>query len=112
MLIVLYLCITYIVLCTKKPHLKDLQNCITINYATRWREIGIGLELTKQRLDIIEADHINKSEERCTAMLSRWLEEKADTATWKKLLSVLDSPAVSSTHRIKSVVTISPGKLG
>ena len=108
----LYLCITYIVLCTEKPHLNDLQNYITIDYAARWREIGTGLELTQGRLDIIQADHINKSEESCNAMLSRWLEEKADTATWKKLLSVLDSPAVSSTHKIKSVVTISPGKHG
>ena len=102
---------TYVVSCTKKPHLNDLQNCITINYAARWREIGTGLELTQGRLEIIEADH-NKSEKKCNAMLSYWLMEKADSATWKKLLSVLDSPAVSSTYRNKPVVTLSPGKLG
>ena len=85
----LYLCITYIVSCTEKPHLKALQNHITINYATRWREIGIGLELTQERLDIIEADHINKSEERCNAMLTRWHMEKADTATWKNYYQFL-----------------------
>ena len=102
---------TYVVSCTEKPHLKDLQNCITIIYAVHWRQIGIGLELTQERLDIIEADH-NKHEERCNAILSRWLMEKADSATWKKVLSVLDSPAVSSTYRNTSVVTTSPGKLG
>ena len=101
----------YVVSCTKKPHIKDLQNYITINYAARWREIGTGLDLTQGRLDITEADH-NKCEERCNAILSRWLMEKADSATWKKLLSVLDLPAISSTHRNKPVVTLSPGKRG
>ena len=100
-----------IVSCDETPGPKDLQNYITICYAPSWREIGTGLELTEERLDIIEADH-NYIEKKCNTMLSHWLKEKADTATWMKLLSVLDLPAVSSTHRIKSVVTISSGKLG
>ena len=100
-----------IVSCNETPRPKDLQNYIAIRYAPSWREIGTGLELTEERLDIIDVDHMH-IEKKCNAMLSHWLKEKADTATWMKLLSVLDLSAASSTHRIKPVVTISPGKLG
>ena len=80
----------------KKPRIADLQNYIIPNYASKWKEIGNGLGITQGRIDIIEEDNCNKCEKKCSAMFSRWLEVEADNATWKKLLIILDSPAVQT----------------
>ena len=63
-----------------------------------WKEIGIGLGVTKEKIDIIEADNIYQQcvFKQCNEMLFHWLEVDADAATWKKLLSALDSRAVQS----------------
>ena len=79
----------------ERPRIADLQNYITPNFATKWKEIGIGLGLTQERINIIEEDNRNKCEKQCNAMLYHWLEVKSINATWKKLLTILDSPAVN-----------------
>ena len=48
------------------------------------------LEISEEQLRIIEINNRNSCEDQCRVMLSRWLSERADGATWKKLLSVLD----------------------
>ena len=80
----------------ERPRIVDLQNYITPNYATKWKEIGNGLGITQERINIIEEDNRNKCERQCNAMFSSWLEVEADNAIWKKLLPILDSPAVDT----------------
>ena len=63
-------------------------------YAIYWKEIGIGLSLSYEALQIIEAD-FPKTTERCTNMLVKWLQTDVN-ATWKKLLQVIDSLAVAN----------------
>jgi len=75
------------------PQLRDLHNHITPQYAVHWRIIGIQLGLSKGRLDIIEHDNHHKAEPCCDAMLGEWLEADP-SATWKKLLEVIESPSV------------------
>lgn len=75
--------------------MRQLQNYIVPYYAHHWKEIGIGLGLQWERLEIIEADHC-KSENRCIEMLYSWLQIKNNDATWKELLLVLDSPALNN----------------
>jgi len=80
---------------TSTPLLKDLHNQITPHYAARWRVIGTLLGLPGGTIDIIEQDNVYRSVPCCNDMWSKWL--KMDpSASWEKLLEVIESPAVSS----------------
>ena len=77
----------------KTPLLKDLSNYIIPWYASRWKKICEGLGLTPEVANSIELDH-QGCHRQCLKMLQKWLQVKADNATWKKLLEILDSPDV------------------
>ena len=78
-----------------KPLLKDLYQHITPQYAADWMVIGTLLGLPSGTLhDIIEHDHMHKATRFCNAMLKKWLEMDT-TASWSKLFTVIESPAVS-----------------
>ena len=74
--------------------LKDLYQYITPQYAADWIVIGTLLGLPSVTLDIIEHDHMHKATHCCNAMLRKWLEMDT-TASWSKLFTVIESPAVS-----------------
>ena len=82
------------------PLLKDLQNHISPNYAAHWRVIGTQLGLHKGRLDIIEHDNYHKAERCCDAVLEEWLEVDS-TATWNKLLGIINFPSVSGNQDLE-----------
>jgi len=77
------------------PSLMDLQNHFTPQYAARWRVIGTQLGLPSERLDIIECDKFYQTEGCCNAMFTWWLRANP-SASWEKLFTVIESPAVSS----------------
>jgi len=77
------------------PLLKDLYENITPQYATDWKVIGSLLGLPREELKIIEHDNYHKAVPCCNAMLEEWLEVD-HLASWNKLLSVIQSPAVSN----------------
>lgn len=79
-----------------KPSLKDLYQHIIPQYATRWRVIGTPLGLPAATLDIIEHDHVFRAEPCCNAMMAKWLQVDT-TASWSKLFTIIESPAVFST---------------
>ena len=56
-------------------------------YATKWRNIGLALNITSEALDNIKADHPTEVQARCRAMLKAWL-QKDPEASWEKLLAV------------------------
>ena len=66
----------------------------TPQYAADWKMIGILLGLPSATLDIIEHDNHYKAIECCNQMWIRWLQVDT-TASWGKLFTVIDSPAVS-----------------
>ena len=76
------------------PLLKDLYQHITPQYAADWEVIGTLLGLPTATLKIIEYDNREKARQCCNAMLSKWLEVDT-TASWRKLFTVIESPAVS-----------------
>ena len=80
---------------TTTPKLKDLYQHITPQYAADWIVIGTLLGIPSGALDIIEHDNMYKVTRCCNAMLRKWLEIDI-TATWGKLFTVIESPAVSS----------------
>ena len=57
--------------------------------------IGTLLGLPREELSIIEHDNYHKAVPCCNAMLDKWLEVDP-SASWEKLLQVIESPAVSS----------------
>ena len=85
-------CIYIFFIVNETPELKELQGLIIPDYAVYWREIGIGLGLAYEALQVIESDNA-KTKQRCTQMLVEWLQKDLN-ATWQKLLQVIDSCAV------------------
>ena len=80
---------------TLTPKLKDLYQHITLQYAADWKVIGTLLGLPSATLDVIERDNHYKARECCNAMWIEWLQVDP-TASWGKLFTVIESPAVSS----------------
>ena len=79
---------------TTKPKLQDLYEHITPQYALEWKVIGTLLGVASERLDIIEHDNHYRAELCCNDMLKWWLRVDP-TASWGKLFTVIESPAVS-----------------
>ena len=77
------------------PLLKDLIEQITPRYAVEWKLIGTLLGLPRGRLDAVEVDYPHRIKDRCNQMLYNWLLVD-DNASWEKLFTVIESPAVSS----------------
>ena len=76
------------------PLLKDLYLHITPQYAVDWKVIGTLLGLLSGELKAIEAGYPTNVKWCCNHMLEKWLETDA-TASWGKLFTVIESPAVS-----------------
>ena len=90
---------------TPQLYLKDLHNHVTPNYATHWRVIGTQLGLSTGTLDIIEYDNRDKAVPCCNAMLEKWLDVDS-TASWNKILSVIQSPSVSSGQTLEKGIHV------
>lgn len=79
------------------PSLAYLSEHITPKYAADWSVIGMLLGIPSGELKIIEAENPTDLKWCCNKMLEKWLEIDP-TASWKKLLTAIHSPAVSATH--------------
>ncbi|XP_065920395.1 protein NLRC5-like isoform X2 [Dysidea avara] len=77
------------------PPVKDLYEHITPHYATYWKVMGVLLGIPRGELEIIDHDHYHKAVPCCNAMLEKWLDTDV-TATWNKLIRVIQSNAVSA----------------
>ena len=76
------------------PLLKDLYLHITPQYAVDWKVIGTLLGLPSGELKAIEAGYPTNVKWCCFQMLEKLLETDT-TASWRKLFTVIGSPAVS-----------------
>jgi len=83
---------------TSMPSLKDLYEKVTPEYATFWKTIGVLLELPTEELNIIEQHNNAKAVSCCNAMFQKWLETDP-SASWKRLLEAIESPAVDGTNK-------------
>ena len=79
---------------TTKPKLADLHKHFTPQYALKWKVIGTLLGVTSEKLDIIEHDNRDKAEPCCNDML-KWRLRVDPTASWGRLFTATESPAVS-----------------
>ena len=83
----------YITVHSKKPLLTELYDFVTPNYAASWKEIGSQLGIQNGILHSIEINSFTDVGKCCDEMFEEWL--NADpTASWGKLIKVIDSPAV------------------
>ena len=76
------------------PLLKDLYQHITPQYAADWEVIGTLLGLPSGELKAIEAGYPTNVKWCCNQMLKQWIEMDT-TASWSKLFTVIESPAIS-----------------
>ena len=79
---------------TTKPELKDLCVHFIPRYVLQWKVIGTLLGVASEELDIIGHDNHDKAKPCCYDMLKKWLEIDP-TASWEKLFTAVESPAVS-----------------
>ena len=77
-----------------KPLLKDLYGYVTPQYAADWFEIGTLLGLPSGELNTIKAEYPTDFKRCSNKMWIHWLQEDT-TASWGKLLTVIESSAVS-----------------
>ena len=76
--------------------MKDLQNIITPKYAAQWMVIGTQLGIDYGTLQIIAANFPSDVVRCCNEMFQKWLESDCE-ATWNKIYSAVESPAVTKT---------------
>ena len=76
------------------PLLKDLYQYITPQYAADWEVIGTLLGLPSGELRTIKAGNPTDVKCCCNQMWIHWLQVDT-TASWGKLFTVIESPAVS-----------------
>ena len=84
---------------TTKPKLSDLYEHTTPQYALKWKVIGTLLGIDIEELNIIEHGNRDKAKLCCNEMLQWWLRVDP-TASWEKLFTAIESPAVSSGQAI------------
>ena len=92
------------------PTQRDLQRHVTPQYAVDWREIGVELGLSDAKLREIEVNYPRDVKQCCNRMFSEWLRVDM-TASWEKLFTAIESPAVSGgpvrgNYHVLCVVTI------
>ena len=81
-------------LASSRPELKDLIGYVTPQYAAHWKEIGICIGVRAEDTKIIELAYPTMLDKCCNEMFFKWLEYDVD-ASWDKLFTAIDSPAVS-----------------
>ena len=77
------------------PLLKHLHRHITPHYAADWKVMGTLLGLPSSELNAIAAQNPNNLKWCCNTMLEKWLEVDS-TASWEKIFTTIDSPAMST----------------
>ena len=81
----------------EQPSLKDLTNAVVPETSSEWHHLGLQLNITKARLDVIQTDYPRDCRRCCTEMLSEWLSQDA-RASWPTLIAALGSRAVGKTE--------------
>ena len=61
------------------------------------------LGIPSEALDITENDNVCKAEPCCNAMLKKWLQVDT-TASWEKLFTAIESPAVPSSEFVTIII--------
>ena len=89
-----------------QPKLKDLYNLITPEYAAHWKVIGTLLGVEKGILVGIERNFPNSVTWCCNELLETWLEKDIE-ATWKKIIQVIDSSAVTTLVTVSTAALVS-----
>ena len=73
-----------------RPTEQYLNRLFIKNYATKWRDIGLELNITGNNLDIIKTDNPNEVQKRCRGILKVWLDIDPE-ASWEKLLHAVEA---------------------
>ena len=81
--------------------LVDVQN-IVWEARTKWYNLGLGLGLPADSLDVFEAS-AKKPEDSFRAMLSEWLRRLYPKPTWSALAKALKSPSVGLSQLAEQV---------
>ena len=93
-----------------QPKLKNLYNLITPEYAAHWKVIGTLLGVNNGIMDAIEGAFPTNIPWCCNKFLETWL--RRDTkASWKKLIQVIDSSAITALVATSTAAVLLPQNL-
>lgn len=84
----------YTYLENEKPLLSEMDSYIVPRYASKWKRLGIHLNIEPHLLQNIEKNNPNDCEASCTDMLIKWQEMNKSTS-WGDLISALDKLAIN-----------------
>ena len=77
-----------------RPEIRDVAEYIIPEYAAEWKVLGTVLGLPSETLAAIEYDNRFRCHACSFEMFAKWLDYS--TATWEKLFTALESPAIHS----------------
>ena len=83
-----------------RPALSELYKHVVPYAATKWENLGVELldsDVDCQALlSVIKANHPQDVEERCKHVLKKWLDTKAEDASWNQLIQALVNVQLNS----------------
>ena len=79
--------------CLDKPTSKDLPHYVIPYCAAQWKILGDLLGIPSHKIQLIEKNFHHIVEDCCRELLQTWLQSNTE-ASWKILLSALNSPAI------------------
>ena len=92
----MYICTHNHNLGKEKPPIKEMANHVVPMFASKWKRLGIQLNIEEHLLQNIEKDHANDCEGCCSKMLTEWLDMNTD-ASWGILINALDKQNTQNT---------------
>ena len=69
--------------------MKDLENHVVPKWASKWRKLGVQLDIDNHLMDNIDHDYPKDCEMCCSKMLAEWL-NKNTGACWEDLIIAVD----------------------
>jgi hypothetical protein len=81
-----------------EPNLSDLVEIVGVAAQSKWRGIGLGLDLDNYKLDAMQESHkgsVNPVQHCMTGVFDTWCTGRACEYSWKKLAEVLCSQSVN-----------------
>ena len=74
----------------EKPEIRDVLNNVVPKWASKWRELGMQLNVDRYKMDVIEKEHPNYCKGCCIKMFSIWLDSNP-AACWEDITIAMDN---------------------
>ena len=77
----------------EKPKLKDIENYVVPKWASKWKRLGVLLNIAQHLMDNIEQNHPDDCEDCCSKMFEEWFNNNC-VPTWEDIINAVDNLSV------------------